>query len=83
VISLVKDSGVELVTFDGDVTLYDDGTSFRADNPALPCLLRLLKRGVKVGIVTAAGYTDASKYYGRLQGLLDAVSDASELGDLR
>jgi len=83
IMSLSKDSGIELVTFDGDVTLYDDGKSLTPDNAVIPRLLSLLKRGIRVGIVTAAGYTEASKYYQRLHGLLDAVHQAKDLGDLR
>jgi len=80
--SLVKDTGrIELMTFDGDVTLYDDGESLQPENPAIPRLLSLLKRGIKVGLVTAAGYLDAIKYYDRLHGLLDAVHNAEDLGD--
>lgn len=33
----------------------------------------LMSRDTKVGIVTAAGYTDAERYYGRLHGLLEAI----------
>jgi IMP and pyridine-specific 5'-nucleotidase len=33
----------------------------------------------KIGIVTAAGYTSASKYYARLHGLLDAVASSDKL----
>lgn len=32
-----------------------------------------MSHGTKIGIVTAAGYTEAEKYYGRLHGLLDAI----------
>lgn len=32
-----------------------------------------MSRGVKIGIVTAAGYTTASAYHARLHGLLDAI----------
>lgn len=78
-LGLVRTSHVDLVTFDGDVTLYDDGASLTADNPSIPRLLRLLRQDRKVGIVTAAGYTEAEKYYGRLKGLLDAVHEASDL----
>jgi IMP and pyridine-specific 5'-nucleotidase len=70
---LVRGSQIRLVTFDGDVTLYEDGCCLLADSPVIPRLLRLLEQDKQVGIVTAAGYTDASKYYGRLKGLLDAV----------
>ncbi|KAJ5198699.1 uncharacterized protein N7498_007816 [Penicillium cinerascens] len=78
-LGLVRSSEVELVTFDGDVTLYDDGACLNPDNPVIPRILRLLERGCKVGIVTAAGYEEAPKYYGRLQGLLDAVHDSKTL----
>ena len=67
---------MDLVTFDGDVTLYDDGDSLIPENPVIPRILGLLERGIKVAIVTAAGYTEADKYYSRLYGLLDAIDDA-------
>ncbi|KAJ5584005.1 uncharacterized protein N7459_003805 [Penicillium hispanicum] len=78
-LGLVRSSEVQLVTFDGDVTLYDDGACLTADNPVIGRILRLLRQGRKVGIVTAAGYEDAPKYYGRLQGLLDAVHASADL----
>ena len=78
VMGLARSGPLELVTFDGDVTLYDDGESLTPDNPVIPRILGLLSEGTKVGIVTAAGYTDASKYHGRLFGLLTAVKDAVE-----
>lgn len=74
--SLVRNGPLQLVTFDGDVTLYDDGQSLTEDNPVIPRILNLLAQNLKVGIVTAAGYTDASKYYGRLYGLLEAIKTA-------
>ena len=74
--SLVRSGPLQLVTFDGDVTLYDDGKSLTADNPVIPRLLKLLADGVNVGIVTAAGYTDGWKYFARLEGLLLAIRDA-------
>lgn len=78
---LIRRSKLRLVTFDGDVTLYEDGCCLLDGSPVIPRLIRLLQQGKKVGIVTAAGYTDASKYYGRLKGLLDAVSRHPELTD--
>jgi IMP and pyridine-specific 5'-nucleotidase len=78
VMSLVKNGPLELVTFDGDVTLYNDGESLEAASPIIPRLLALLRKGTKIAIVTAAGYTQASRYYERLHGLLDAVK-ASDL----
>lgn len=80
VMSLVKEGGPELMTFDGDVTLYDDGQSLTDDNPAISRLLRIMRRGVSIGIVTAAGYVESSRYYERLHGLLDAVA-ASDMPD--
>ncbi|KAJ5219536.1 IMP-specific 5-nucleotidase [Penicillium chermesinum] len=78
-LGLVRSSEVELVTFDGDVTLYDDGACLTPENPVIPQILRLLHQDRKVGIVTAAGYSEAPKYYERLYGLLDAVYDSSTL----
>ena len=74
--SLVRSGPLHLVTFDGDVTLYADGDSLTAENPVIPRILGLLERGIKVAIVTAAGYTESEKYYGRLYGLLDAMKAA-------
>jgi IMP and pyridine-specific 5'-nucleotidase len=71
VMSLVAPGPIELMTFDGDVTLYDDGGSLDNDSPVLPRLLDLLERGTKIGIVTAAGYTEAR--------LLDAVHASTTL----
>ncbi|KAL9108084.1 MAG: hypothetical protein Q9227_007059 [Pyrenula ochraceoflavens] len=70
---------IDLITFDGDVTLYDDGGNLDASSTVLPHLLHLLASDIKIGIVTAAGYTDPSKYHGRLGGLLDAVAESKTL----
>ncbi|KAL9001668.1 MAG: hypothetical protein Q9188_005361 [Gyalolechia gomerana] len=75
-LSLVRNERLQLVTFDGDVTLYDDGDSLSDENPVIPRILRLLRQGIQIGIVTAAGYTDVARYYDRLHGLLDAVANA-------
>lgn len=78
--------GLQLLTFDGDVTLYEDGGSLivQPDGnlpPIVHHLLHFLSRDVKIGIVTAAGYTETevSKYYDRLSGLLDAVAASETL----
>lgn len=76
VMSLVRGGRLELVTFDGDVTLYDDGHSLTPDNPVIARIMTLLKHGARIGIVTAAGYTEAEKYHERLYGLLDAMAHA-------
>lgn len=79
--------GLQLLTFDGDVTLYEDGGSLLADEkngtlpPIVHHLLYFLSRSVKIGIVTAAGHTEkeVNKYYKRLSGLLDAVASSQTL----
>ena len=76
VMSLIRGSRLELVTFDGDVTLYDDGDVLTGDNPCIPRILDLMRQGTRIGIVTAAGYTEAEEYYERLYGLLNAVAKA-------
>lgn len=70
---------LRLATFDGDVTLYDDGRSLEPDNPVIARMLDLLRKNVRIGIVTAAGYTTADRYYERLHGLLDAVAGSADL----
>lgn len=76
VMSLVRTGPLDLVTFDGDVTLYDDGQCLTQDNPVIEKILRLMQRGSKIGIVTAAGYTEAQRYYERLFGLLTAIQES-------
>jgi IMP and pyridine-specific 5'-nucleotidase len=73
--------GLELMTFDGDVTLYEDGASLHSPeaDPVILRLLHFLGRDVKIGIVTAAGYTQPENYFNRLSGLLVAVRDSQEL----
>lgn len=39
----------------------------------------LLRKNIKIGIVTAAGYTTADRYYDRLHGLLDAIATSTDL----
>lgn len=41
----------------------------------------LMSLDTKIGIVTAAGYTEAEKYYGRLHGLLEATKNSDLLTD--
>lgn len=79
IMGLLKGGEVQMITFDGDVTLYEDGASLDAKNPVISRIVRLLQQGKKVGIVTAAGYSQAEKYYERLHGLLDTVNGAQVL----
>ncbi|KAI8320524.1 IMP-specific 5'-nucleotidase 1 [Martensiomyces pterosporus] len=68
---------LKLVTFDGDMTLYDDGKNFEEDNQLTALLIALLRRGITVAIVTAAGYGgNAERYETRLSGLLKGFSNA-------
>ena len=72
---------LQLLTFDGDVTLYDDGGSLESiqKNPVITRLLHFLAKDVRIGIVTAAGYTDPGLYFNRLGGLLTAIQSSQEL----
>ncbi|KAI3327188.1 IMP-specific 5-nucleotidase [Xylariaceae sp. AK1471] len=70
---------LQLATFDGDVTLYDDGESLEPNSPIISRMIDLLLKNVKIAIVTAAGYTTAERYYARLHGLLDAISQSDVL----
>lgn len=84
ILALCKNkSQLKLATFDGDVTLYEDGECVAPDLPLIPKLIGLLLKNVHVGIVTAAGYSEKSgkKYYIRLKGLIDAVREDSTLTD--
>jgi IMP and pyridine-specific 5'-nucleotidase len=67
---------LKLITFDGDVTLYPDGSILEASNPVIPHLIDLLARDIHIGIVTAAGYPNkhGHEYTRRLAGLLDTVA---------
>jgi len=38
-----------------------------------------MSKNIKIGIVTAAGYTEAEKYYNRLHGLLNAINTSAIL----
>ncbi|KAF6806067.1 IMP-specific 5'-nucleotidase [Colletotrichum sojae] len=78
-IMAVTAGSLQLATFDGDVTLYDDGESLEPSSPVIPRLLDLLHKDIKIGIVTAAGYTTADRYYDRLHGLLDAIAASKTL----
>ncbi|KAM0279021.1 hypothetical protein ACHAQH_004803 [Verticillium albo-atrum] len=75
----VTSGSLQLATFDGDVTLYDDGQCLEPSSPLVPRLLDLLHRDIKIGIVTAAGYTTADRYHERLYGLLDAIAASTTL----
>lgn len=74
---------LKLITFDGDVTLYDDGKSLVKGDKIVQRLMKLLELGFFIGVVTAAGYPGqqgAIQYYSRLKGLIDAINE-SDLSD--
>lgn len=66
----LKDN-LKLITFDGDETLYPDRQCFRNEQTA-KYITALLRKGIYVAVVTAAGYGyQSEKYEERLVGLLD------------
>lgn len=73
-----KGARLKLVTFDGDVTLYEDGKSLDENSSVVHRLIKLLSLGLYVGVVTAAGYpkqSGAEKYYERFKGLIDYLNN--------
>ena len=65
-------NGPKMITFDGDQTLYSDGANFDSNPNLAQYLYQLLRQGVFVAVVTAAGYEyNAEKYEFRLSGLLN------------
>jgi hypothetical protein len=63
--------GPKMITFDGDQTLYSDGANFESNPKLATYLYLLLRHGVTVAVVTAAGYEyQREKYELRLSGLL-------------
>ncbi|KAG9307469.1 hypothetical protein G9A89_017299 [Geosiphon pyriformis] len=69
---------LKLITFDGDMTLYNDGDDFDQDSALVNSLVRLLEFDLYVCVVTAAGYhTDAQRYEQRLSGLLKGFERAN------
>ncbi|KAL2709740.1 IMP-specific 5''-nucleotidase 1 [Kluyveromyces marxianus] len=69
ILAMIKAKDLKLITFDGDVTLYEDGGSIEKGGKIVRRLFSLLQRGYNVGIVTAAGYDDPERYKERLFGL--------------
>lgn len=63
--------GPTMITFDGDQTLYRDGANFEGNPQLANYLYLLLRHGVTLAVVTAAGYEyNTEKYELRLSGLL-------------
>lgn len=81
-----KADRLKLITFDGDVTLYEDGQNLTPDAPVVERLMKLLKLNMFIAVVTAAGYpgkSGAENYYYRLKGLLDRIKESDELTDVQ
>jgi len=70
-------TNLNMISFDGDQTLYQDGGNFDYENDELALgLIRLLCNNVKVILITAAGYgLEPSRYEVRLQGLFKRFID--------
>lgn len=66
---------LQLVSFDGDQTLYTHGHNFTDDELA-SSIISLLNCGIACALVTAASYgTDAEKYAERMGGLLQRIRE--------
>ena len=76
--------GPKLLCFDGDQTLYSDGANFDKNQKLAKYLYLLLKHGVTIAVVTAAGYEyQTMKYELRLSGLLTYFKERGlEVDDL-
>lgn len=76
--------GPKLICFDGDQTLYSDGANFDKNQRLAKYLYLLLKHGVTIAVVTAAGYEyQTMKYELRLSGLLTYFKEKGlEVDDL-
>jgi len=71
VLPLKTFKGPKMISFDGDQTLYSDGANFDSNPKLATYLYLLLRHGVSVAVVTAAGYEyQTAKYELRLSGLL-------------
>lgn len=71
-------SSLRFISFDGDQTLYEDGGNFEHDSALSIAIRTLLKTGVNVALITAAGYGhEGPRYETRLQGLLAGFQEHS------
>jgi IMP and pyridine-specific 5'-nucleotidase len=74
-------AGLRLLTLDADETIYDDGGTLEFDSPVIPALIRILRAGTAVAIVTAASYPGApARFEARLRGLLSGACFAVDAG---
>ncbi|KUF93526.1 IMP-specific 5'-nucleotidase 1 [Phytophthora nicotianae] len=69
---------LKLVTFDADDTIYEDGGTISKSSRMVQVIVELLRRGVVVSLVTAAGYPgNPGRYEERLRGILEALEDVT------
>ena len=68
---------LELITFDGDCTLYVQDGSIAPESPLVNWICSLLQDGIAIALVTAAGYQEAERYEARIYGLLEAFRERS------
>lgn len=67
---------MRLVTFDADGTLYADGCHMEQDNEMVDLLIQLMRKGLHVAIVTAAGYPgQPERFEQRMAGLLQVFRE--------
>ncbi|OQR82490.1 IMP-specific 5'-nucleotidase [Achlya hypogyna] len=65
---------LKMVTFDADDTIYEDGGTISAASEMVGVIVGLLRKGVVVSLVTAAGYPgEPHRYEARLHGILEAL----------
>lgn len=72
-------SKLKLVTFDADDTIYEDGGIISANSGMVTMIVELLRRGVVVSLVTAAGYPGhPERYEQRLRGVLERLETCTK-----
>ena len=74
-------SQVKLVTLDADDTIYPDGGQLTPEAPLIPVLIKLMRLGVNISLVTAASYPgEPHKFEARIAPFLKALALACEAG---
>jgi hypothetical protein len=68
---------LKLLTLDADDTIYADGGVLDAASPMIPLIIKCMRLGITVALVTAAGYPgEPHKFEARIAGLLRAFATA-------
>lgn len=72
---------LRLVTLDADDTIYGDGRDLPSDSPVISLIIKLMRLGVHVALVTAASYPgEPHRMETRISALLRAMAFAVEAG---